>query len=48
VHDGLEEHWDTAETPATLSRQGRGRTYDDPEALEDPLDTAVTPATLRG
>jgi hypothetical protein len=47
VHDGLEEHWNTAETPATLRRQGRGRMCDDLEASEDPLDTAMTPATSR-
>jgi hypothetical protein len=39
VHDGPEEHQDTAETP--------GRTYDDLEAPEDPLNTAITPTTSR-
>jgi hypothetical protein len=43
VHDGPEEHWDTAETPATSRRQGGGRMHDDLEAPKDPLDTAITP-----
>jgi len=56
AHDGPEAPWDTAETSATLRRQGgdfelqeigRSRMHDDPKELEEPLNAAKTPATSR-
>jgi len=56
VRDSPEAPQDTAETSATLRRQGSefelqeiggSRMHDDPEELEEPLDATETPATLR-